>query len=136
MTNVLIARELNSDGTCRYNPENIGATDEGYVSLPEGDEEKLQSAVATKGPISVAIDASADSFRFYKQGVYSEKNCSTAHLDHAVLAVGYGTTKSGEDYWLIKNSWGKSWGMDGYMMMARNKNNMCGIATQATYPIV
>jgi cathepsin L len=122
---------------CRYNPANSGATCTGYVSIqPTGSEANLQDAVANIGPISVAIDASHMSFQLYKKGMYIENACSTTRLDHAVLAVGYGTTTDGQDYWLVKNSWAASWGDQGYIMMARNHKNMCGIATQAAYPLV
>ncbi|KAL1131623.1 hypothetical protein AAG570_011237 [Ranatra chinensis] len=124
------------DDECRYKPEMSGAEDTGFVDLPEGDERKLKYAVATVGPISVAIDASHESFRFYSKGVYYEPNCSSEMLDHGVLVVGYGTTSKGEDYWLVKNSWGPEWGDEGYIKMTRNKDNNCGIASSASYPLV
>ncbi|ESO97807.1 hypothetical protein LOTGIDRAFT_208974 [Lottia gigantea] len=123
------------DGRCRFKSSNVGATDTGFTDVKRDSESDLQSAVATVGPVSVAIDASRSTFHFYKTGVYSDTECSSIRLDHGVLAVGYGT-ESGNDYWLVKNSWGESWGMEGYIMMSRNKNNQCGIATQASYPMV
>jgi len=125
------------DGECRYDPNNCGATDTGFVDIDQGSESNLQEAVATKGPISVGIDASQSSFHFYDTGVYYEPNCSPDNLDHGVLVVGYGTdADSGEEYWLVKNSWGTSWGEKGYIRMARNRNNNCGIATMASFPLV
>ncbi|XP_016385416.1 uncharacterized protein LOC107721767 [Sinocyclocheilus rhinocerous] len=123
------------DDLCRFNPSTVGATCTGYVDVASGDESALQEAVAIIGPVSVAIDAGHISFQLYESGIYSEPECSSSDLDHAVLAVGYGSS-SGEDYWIIKNSWGLGWGEQGYILMSRNKSNQCGIATLASYPLV
>jgi len=123
------------DGKCRFKAENVGATDTGFTDISSGDEDALKQAIATVGPISVAIDASQDSFQFYSTGVYTDPDCSSTQLDHGVTAVGYGT-QDGTDYYIVKNSWGTSWGAEGYILMARNSNNMCGIATAASYPTV
>ncbi|XP_035241100.1 cathepsin L.1 [Anguilla anguilla] len=124
-----------TDGKCRFKPDSIGATCTGYVDVSPMDEGALQEAVATIGPVSVAIDAGHFSFQLYTSGIYDEPECSSTDLDHGVLAVGYGTDK-GQDYWLVKNSWGLDWGDEGYIKMSRNKNNQCGIATAASYPLV
>jgi len=123
------------DGTCKYNPANSGGTLSKFVDVTAGSEAALQSAVATVGPVSVAIDASHNSFQFYKSGIYNEPLCSSKNLDHGVLAVGYGTS-SGTNYWIVKNSWGTVWGNQGYIQMTKDKRNQCGIATAASYPIV
>jgi len=81
------------DDRCRFNKKNVGATDVGFIDIPANDEDKLKEAVATMGPVSVAIDASHESFQFYSHGVYSEPECSADNLDHGVLTVGYGTEK-------------------------------------------
>lgn len=124
------------DDTCHFKKNDTGATDKGFVDIPQGNEDKLKIALATIGPVSVAIDASHESFQFYSEGVYFEPQCDSEQLDHGVLAVGYGTDEEGKDYYIVKNSWGTTWGAEGYVKMARNKNNHCGIATSASYPLV
>lgn len=126
--------------TCLYNATNSGATLTSWVDIAHDSEADLLKAVGTVGPISVGIDASRPTFHFYKKGVYHDKKCSNKRLDHGVLAVGYGMAKldngKSKDFWLVKNSWGEKWGMEGYIQMARNRDNACGIATQASYPVV
>lgn len=122
------------NGQCHFNPSTIGATDTGYVDVPSEDCASLKDAVATVGPIAVAMDASHSSFQMYSGGIYDEPACSQTRLDHGVLAVGYGT-EDGDDYWIIKNSWGASWGDQGYFKI-KSANNMCGICTQPSYPTV
>jgi len=124
------------DGRCRFNKATIGADDSGFVDVKPGDEKDLTTAVTTVGPVSVAIDASHESFQFYKKGVYFEPECSPDALDHGVLAVGYGVDKDGGNYYIVKNSWGPDWGESGYIRMARDKENHCGIASAASYPLV
>lgn len=120
---------------CKYNKDERGASITGYIDLPSGNETILQEAVAFIGPISVAIDASHLSFQFYESGIYEEPNCNSQVLNHGVLVVGYGREED-QDYWIVKNSWGEDWGINGYILMKRNDNNHCGIATKASYPLI
>jgi len=100
----------------------------GYTDVAEGDENALGAALQEQ-PISVAINADADGFRHYAGGVF-DGPCRS-NLDHGVLLVGMGT--DGEDYWKVKNSWGTSWGENGYVRIVRGQN-MCGISNMASYP--
>ena len=122
---------------CKYRVDNFNITDHGTILIEPSNLKKLQEAVATIGPISTYIDASLQSFRFYKRGVYSDPNCGR-NINHAALIVGYGTDPVGGDYWLVKNSWGKSWGDEGYIKVARRINDpffdLCGIGLSAFYP--
>merc|ERR1719345_516414 len=82
----------------------------------------MLEAVA-KGPVSVAIEADKSVFQLYKSGVLTQ-TCGS-QLDHGVLVVGYGTL-DGQDYWKVKNSWGASWGQDGFILLARGKDSSTG----------
>lgn len=123
------------DGECTYATHKSVSKVTGYEIIPSGNESMLVSAIAANGPISVSIDASQDSFQFYSKGVYDEPKCDPENLDHGVLAVGYGSM-GGKDYYIVKNSWGTSWGDDGYILMSRNKKNQCGISSDASFPLV
>ncbi|KAL5279089.1 hypothetical protein ACFFRR_003609 [Megaselia abdita] len=120
---------------CHFDRSHVAATDSGSVVLSSGSEEKLRAAVATVGPVAVAISV-CKTFYQYRGGVYFDNNCYNKELGHAVLVVGYGTDPKGGDYWLIKNSWSTTWGEKGYLKLARNKKNNCGIGKYGTYPLV
>ncbi|KAM7421571.1 hypothetical protein PAMA_015620 [Pampus argenteus] len=127
---------IGQDESCQYNSSGMAAMCKGYKEIPVGDEHALAVALFKVGPVSVGIDATLSSFMFYQRGVYYDRNCNKDDINHAVLAVGYGVTTKGKKYWIVKNSWSESWGKKGYILMARNRGNMCGIANLASYPIM
>jgi cathepsin L len=122
------------DGTCSMSGQTY-MTGISYQDVTPDDENQLQAAVAQQ-PVSVAIEADQSVFQLYSGGVINDPSCGT-QLDHGVLAVGYGHDSSSNlDYWKVKNSWGVSWGMQGYVLIARNTGGagMCGIASLPSYP--
>lgn len=118
---------------CRYKPKDSAVKSVGYKKIRPGDERQLTSAIATVGPITIVVSLCRSFFR-YNTGVYYDYKCNKI-LSHVMLAVGYGR-ENGRDYYLVKNSWGSIWGENGYVKMARNRNNSCEIATWAAYPLV
>ncbi|KAH0785789.1 Clan CA, family C1, cathepsin L-like cysteine peptidase [Histomonas meleagridis] len=104
------------------------------LEVISGDEEDLQANIEEYGPACVAIDASHWSFQLYTSGIYDEPRCSSTALDHCVGCVGFGVEGT-TNYWIVRDSWGESWGEDGYIRMIKNKNNQCGIETDAVIPI-
>jgi len=122
-----------SQGTCQTSCQSK-ATISSYVDVPASNEAALLQALA-KGPVSVAIEADQQSFQFYSGGIFSDPGCGT-QLDHGVLAVGYGVDAStNTPYWIVKNSWGSSWGESGYIRMIYGQNE-CGISQMASQPVV
>jgi cathepsin L len=119
-------------GPCRFSAAWTGATMKGYSDIQSGNEAALTAAVNSQ-PVSVAIDASQQNFQLYTGGIYYSSTCSSSSLDHGVLVIGYGSDNG--DYYIVKNSWGTTWGLAGYIWMSRGANNNCGIATAASIPL-
>lgn len=107
-----------------------GVTINGFESIPINDEASLMKAVSQQ-PVSVGIDGSGFEFMYYMGGVF-QGECGE-DITHAVTAIGYGTDTGGTDYWLLKNSWGETWGENGFRKIIRGQNK-CGITLFASYP--
>lgn len=112
--------------SCRFDSSKGINQIKSYETGTVGDEEYLKKMIA-KGVCSVSINAGYSSFQSYSGGIYDNPDCMGLILNHTVGLVGYGT-ENGIDYWIVRNSWGKSWGEDGYIRMRRNDNDQCGIA--------
>jgi cathepsin H len=127
------------EAACRFdvktNKTAVGIRTMRSFNVTEGDEKSLMHFLVRRGPVSIAYQV-VDDFRLYKSGVYTSNTCKQGPQDvnHAVLLVGYGN-ENGVPYWLVKNSWGESWGEEGYFKIERGKN-MCGLATCASFPIL
>uniref|UniRef100_A0A1J3EMQ9 Senescence-specific cysteine protease SAG12 n=2 Tax=Noccaea caerulescens TaxID=107243 RepID=A0A1J3EMQ9_NOCCA len=111
------------------------ATISGYETVPMNNEEALLKAVSQQ-PVSVGIDGAGAAFKYYSEGIF-DGECGT-DLNHAVTIVGFGMSEEGTKYWVVKNSWGETWGEGGYMRIKRDVDapqGMCGLAMYAAYPI-
>lgn len=123
-----------TNGTCKGG-YNSSATIKSYEEVPANNEGDLMKAVANQ-PVSVAVDGGGMTFQLYSGGILTG-SCGT-DLNHGIVAIGYGTDSNGTKYWLFKNSWGTTWGENGYLRMEKDisdKRGMCGIAMNSSYPI-
>jgi len=123
------------DGKCRASKCTPQFKISGWSEVPHDNADALRAAVAKYGPVAIAIEADQMPFQFYSGGVF--KGACGTNLDHGVLVVGYGT-ENGEDYFLVKNSWGASWGDNGYIKMTANggKHGECGMFMDPSYPLM
>jgi len=116
------------DGTCQFNAGDVVAKISGFSYATQSDNETaMQIAMASSGPLSICVDAS--SWQNYNGGVIT--SCGDS-LDHCVQAVGWNQDSSNTPYWIVRNSWGTDWGINGYVYVERNQDE-CGIAEEATY---
>ncbi|KAJ3699277.1 hypothetical protein LUZ61_002982 [Rhynchospora tenuis] len=127
----------NTQGTCDASKTSIhDVTISGFEFVPPYSESDLEKAVANQ-PVSIAIDASGSFHQFYSSGIFNGPcEADTFHLNHAVTIVGYGAS-NGIKYWIVKNSWGTSWGDSGYIKMQKDISNiagLCGLAIKPAYP--
>lgn len=119
-----------SRATCAYDESKGVVTVSSFTDVAPSDASALKAAVAQQ-PVSVAIQANQLAFQLYHSGIISS-NCGT-NLDHGVLTVGYGE-EDGTEYWIVKNSWGDSWGEDGYLRIAiQDGDGVCGIQMEPSW---
>jgi C1A family cysteine protease len=106
-----------------------------YTKVTPDSVTALQSAVAQQ-PVSVSIEADTVYFQSYQSGILTDAAACGTTIDHAVLAVGYGTS-NGTNYWIVKNSWSASWGQAGYINLAAVDGiGICGVQSGPLYPSV
>jgi len=123
--------DTGKSGTCVKGCSVVsGSAPVSYTDVTAGSVSALMSAVAQQ-PVSIAIQANQMAFQSYSSGVLTGR-CGN-RLDHGVLAVGYGTD-NGVDFWKVKNSWGESWGENGYIRIQRSDDDLCGVLDAASYP--
>lgn len=122
------------DMSCSFDKQKAVANLNGFQYIIRGLESDLTDAVAHIGPVAASVMAT-ENFKSYHGGVFVDPTCNTYDLNHGVLVVGFGEA-AGLPFYILKNSWGTKFGESGYMRMARGHNNMCGIASLASFPIV
>jgi hypothetical protein len=122
------------DEFCFYDPYMVVLKPTGHVYVKPNNALALKTAIAD-GPVSVGVDADSSVFQFYTSGILNSAQCGT-DIDHAIVAVGYGIDSVKGEYYIVRNSWGMSWGDKGYLKIAIVDGlGICGIQKEPVYPI-
>jgi C1A family cysteine protease len=122
------------DGSCQYDGNKVTKVKpSGHTMVTPNSAVALKTAIAD-GPVSVAIEADTFVFQFYSGGILNSASCGT-NLDHGVVAIGYGVDPTKGEYYIVRNSWGSSWGVKGYINIAiKDGAGICGIQMEPVYP--
>lgn len=122
------------DQKCAYKETMKFYQNKGCALVPANKTIALESAVARQ-PVSISVEADSLRFQFYSKGVFSGK-CGI-DLDHGIVLTGYGNL-DGQDYWKCKNSWGATWGMQGYILLAKGEDGpgQCGVLMDNSVPLL
>jgi len=132
-------------GTCQTSCKPVSGSEvKTFVDVVQSSDNAMMAALAQQ-PVAIAIEADQREFQLYKSGVFTGA-CGT-NLDHGVLAVGYGENADGVQYYIVKNSWGQSWGSGGYILLGRGVNpetelpynkgsGQCGMLMEGSYPVL
>ncbi|CAF3652342.1 unnamed protein product [Rotaria socialis] len=121
-------------GTCEPNACTPFSTFDKLVVFRGLDDEQLLPFIQN-ATLLVSIDAESFNFLDYSGGIFQDQTCSSTSIDDVLQLVGYGQNEMNEPFWIVKNSWGRNWGEDGYIRILRGKN-ICGIATQVYQPLI
>lgn len=122
------------DNKCTQDKEKFAVQVDSFVKLDSEDEEVIKEYLYKTGPLAIALNANP--LQYYYGGIVdeSQSSCNPQGLNHGVVLVGYGS-ENGVDYWIVRNSWGASWGEKGYFRMLRGKGT-CGINTYVTSAVL
>ena len=122
---------------CRFSAAQVVSKVIAWYDIAKNDCLGLLRRLSTS-PVAVGLDA--NTMMFYKSGVFSDTSCNPNAINHGVVVVGYGTDSlTKKNFWIVRNSWGTTWGEQGYIRMdrdAQTATGICGICTASTYPTV
>ena len=123
---------MSVEGKCSFDSSKAIGKITQVIDVEKDDENDLKEKIAVYGVASISIHSENTPFMSYAGEILDDDEClgQFKAIDHAVGAVGY-VTENGIDFWIIRNSWGTTWGEEGYVRMIRNKGNKCFIASEA-----